>query len=45
MTFFRSGHIAIRRIKQEQSESSKKKSNQEIIDSYKDWEKIEVDLE
>jgi len=45
MTFFRSGHIAIRRINQEQSQSDNKQSNQEIIDSYRDWEKIEVDLE
>ncbi len=45
MTFFRSGHIAIRRINQEQSQSDNKQSNQGIIDSYRDWEKIEVDLE
>lgn len=45
MTFFRSGHIAVRRINQAQSQPENKQSNQEIIDSYKDWEKIEVDLE
>ncbi|APZ48169.1 peptidase S41 [Polaribacter reichenbachii] len=44
MTFFRSGHIGIRRINQGQSQSENKQSNQEIIDSFKDWEKVEIDL-
>jgi hypothetical protein len=44
LTFFRSGHIGIQRINQGQSPSGNKKSDQEIIDSYKDWEKVEVDL-
>lgn len=44
MTFFRSGHIAIRRINQEQPQSENKQSDQEIISRFKDWEKIDVDL-
>lgn len=45
MTFFRSGHLEIRRISQEQLSSENKLSEQEIIDSFKDWEKTDVNLE
>ena len=45
LTFFRSGHIAIRRINQEQSQSDGKQSDHKIIDSFKDWDKIEVDID
>lgn len=44
MTFFRSGHIAIRRINQGQPQNENKQSDQEIVNSFKDWEKIEIDL-
>jgi len=44
ITFFRSGHVAIRRINQEQSFTKNKPSDQNIIDSYKNWEKVKIDL-
>ena len=44
MTFFRSGHIAVRRINQEQSQSENEEVEQKVNESFKDWDKIEVDL-
>ncbi len=44
LTFFRSGHIAIRGLNQPQTSSTnEEQSKQEILDKYKDWEKLEVD--
>ena len=45
LTFFRSGHIAIRGLNQEPSQSaSKELNNKEIIEQYKDSEKVDIDL-
>ncbi|WP_459212198.1 S41 family peptidase [Aquimarina rhabdastrellae] len=44
LSFFRSGHVSIQMINQNQSQSEKKQSNQDIIDSFKDWDKIDVNL-
>jgi hypothetical protein len=45
LAFFRSGHISFKKINIVQSQSGNEPSNQEIIDSYKDWQKIEIDLD
>ena len=42
--FFRSGHISFQQINQQPTETVKEPNDQEIIDGYRDWEKIEVDL-
>lgn len=42
--FFRSGHISFRQINQQPAETVKEPNDQEIIDEYRDWEKIELDL-
>lgn len=42
MTFFRSGHISIQTINQPQ-QNENQKSDQDIINSFKDWEKIDID--
>lgn len=45
LAFFRSGHISFERINNMQSQSVTESSNEEIIDAYKDWQKLEVDLD
>lgn len=50
LTFFRSGHIGIQNIKQEETSSNvstgaEKKTDKEIRKQFKDWEKLKVDLE
>ena len=44
LSFFRSGHVSIQMINQNQSQPEKKQSKQDIIDSFKGWDKIDVDL-
>ncbi|MBL4670076.1 MAG: peptidase S41 [Flavobacteriales bacterium] len=45
LTFFRSGHIAIKRLNQESSQNNSKELNsEEIIEQYKDAENIDIDL-
>lgn len=45
LRFFRSGHISIRRINQEQTQVKNEQSKNEIINKFRDWEKIDIDLE
>ncbi|WP_417888129.1 S41 family peptidase [Zunongwangia sp.] len=45
LAFFRSEHISFKRINSVQPQSENKPSNQEIIESYKDWQKVEIDLD
>lgn len=44
LTFFRSGHIGISRLNNESSTGGEEKSNEAVIESFKDWEKLEVDI-
>ncbi|MEO0339015.1 MAG: S41 family peptidase [Bacteroidota bacterium] len=44
LTFFRSGHIAIRPLNAQSNQGSGQISNADIIKQYADWEKLEVDL-
>ncbi len=43
LTFFRSGHIGI--IPMDNSEGAKESKEKEIVQKFKDWEKMEVDVD
>lgn len=45
LTFFRSGHIAITRISGQQDQVTNQQSNEEIINQFAEWEKIDIDLQ
>lgn len=45
LIFFRSGHISFRRINQEQTYTENNIVESEIIDKFRNWEKMDIDLE
>ena len=44
LTFFRSGHIAIRSIDKKPSQQKEKQRNEGVIDGFKDWERMDIDF-
>ncbi len=45
LAFFRSGHLSVRSLAKESSGANTQQSNEDIMNSYKDWETVTVDLE
>lgn len=44
LTFFRSGHIAIRTLNGQNTQTNSQPSDEEIIEKFAEWEKLEVDV-
>lgn len=45
LLFFRNGHLGIQVLAEDDNENSKKEKKQDIIDKYKDWPRLDVNVE